>query len=79
MKINARTKVITMTLEEMVDTVNDCLSSVWNNEIAKDDQIAREIAQFNDGADLLARRIRDHFGNLYDMECQTLMDNGKEW
>lgn len=62
MNVDLKNKSFTLTLEEVVEIVNKRLGFVWM-ENYKENPL---VASYNDGADMMAKYMKDYFMNEYD-------------
>lgn len=79
MKIDTKTNSFAVTMEEIVSVIDQTLNNIWISERTTDPNVARQIQQFNDGADMMGRRIKDFFQNEFDKKCAEQMAEGKGW
>ena len=79
MDINLKEMKVTVTLEEMVDIINGREKAATMDTIMSNGKENPLCVQYNNGVNMMAKYMRDWFGNKFDEEQYNQDKNGGEW
>ena len=79
MDINLKEMKVTVTLEEMVDIINGREKAAKMDTIMPSGKENPLSVSYNDGVKVMAKYIRDWFGNRFDEEQIDQYKKGGEW
>lgn len=79
MDINLKEMKVTVTLEEMVDIINGREKAAKMDTIMPSGKENPLSVSYNDGVKVMAKYMRDWFGNEFDQEQYNKDKKGGEW